>query len=248
MRSAGPAANGAWAASIPEERWAVYDAVIAEAQARGVPFGLGGAFGYASYTGMVRDTKDMDFFVTPRHRDAMIAVFTAAGAEDYFAREPYDRAWIYRAHRDDTIVDLIWAMANRRAEVDERWLEGPRVTARGRQVTLIRPEELLWQKLYVMQRDRCDWPDVLNMLYAVGGQLDWEHLLDRLQADWPVLAGALWLYRWLCPGRIGRLPPWVRERFGLPEGEACPREIERIRADFLDRRQWFHPQREEEDR
>ena len=245
MRSAGPAAKSDWAASIPAERWAVYDAVIAEAQARGVPFAVGGAFGYASYTGMIRDTKDMDFFVTPRHRDDMIAVFAAAGTRDYFEREPYDRGWIYRAYDDDTIVDVIWRMANRRADVDERWLDGPRIHARGRDITIIAPEELLWQKLYVMQRDRCDWPDVLNVFYAVGGQLDWERLLDRFQADGPVLNAALLLYGWLCPDRIRQLPQWVRERFGLPGGEACPREIERIRADFLDRRPWFHPQRQE---
>ncbi len=245
MSSGVGAVNGAWAAEIPRERWSVYDAVIAEAQARRIPFAVGGAFGYASYTGMVRDTKDMDFFVTPRYRGAMVDVFTATGAVDYFYIEPYDRGWIYRAHRDDTIVDVIWAMANRRAQVDERWLEGPRVSARGRDVAIVAPEELLWQKLYVLQRDRCDWPDVLNLFYALGAELDWAHLLERLQDDWPVLAGSLWLYCWLCPERTGLIPAWVRERFGLPDGERAPAGIERIRADFIDRRLWFYPQRKE---
>ncbi len=247
MRSAGLVAGGAWAEAISDRHWAVYDAVIVEAQARRIPFGVGGAFGYAAYTGMIRDTKDMDFFVTPPHRDAMVAAFRAAGAEDYFGQLPYDRAWIYRGFRDDVIVDVIWAMANRRAEVDERWLEGPQVTARGREVTIIAPEELLWQKLYVLQRDRCDWPDVLNMLHAVGSQLQWERLLERLGEDWPVLGGALMLFNWLSPERAGQLPRWVRERFGLPEGQPAPRGIERRRADLLDRRLWFHSQRRESD-
>ena len=30
---------------------------------------------------------------------------------------------------------------------------------------MLPPEELIWAKLYVLQRDRSDWPDILNLLY-----------------------------------------------------------------------------------
>ena len=94
---------------------------------------------------------------------------------------------------------------------------------------------MLWQKLYVMQRERCDWPDVLNLIYAVGARLDWRRLLARMGDDWPLLAGVLSVYDWLCPERAAQLPGWVRDRFGMAAAGPCSRS----RADLLDRRPWF---------
>ena len=41
-------------------------------QAAGVPYVVGGANAYATYTGIYRDTKDLDLF--PRKRDALRAL------------------------------------------------------------------------------------------------------------------------------------------------------------------------------
>ena len=48
-------------------------------------------------------------------------------------------------------------------------------------------EEFLWCKMYIMQRDHCDWTDVFNLLYAIGERLDWKHLIERLEEDVPLL-------------------------------------------------------------
>jgi hypothetical protein len=99
-------------------------------------------------------------------------------------------------------------------------------------------EELLWCKLYVMQRDRCDWPDVINLIHSLGCDLDWEHLLKRLDRDLPLLAGVLNVYGWLCPGNDLRLPASLREL--VPHSGkhgASHEELERIR--WLDSRPWF---------
>ena len=53
--------------------------------------------------------------------------YNRCGMNDYYDVVPYDRAWIYRAHLDGVIVDTIWAMANKRSQVDEVWLNGPHV-------------------------------------------------------------------------------------------------------------------------
>ena len=226
---------------MPDEQWEVYRSVIRRARSRGIQFGLGGAFGYATYTGDWRNTKDLDLFVIPENRDAMIDVLLAEGLEDYYEQARYDRRWIYRGYRADTIVDIIWAMANQRANVDQRWFDAARtVELRGETLLVIAPEELLWQKLYILQRDRCDWPDVLNLIYALGPLLDWEHLLGRLEHDRPLLASMLSLYGWLCPARAQSLPEWLWERLRTPAAadEDAP-EVNAHRVCLLDNRPWF---------
>ncbi len=237
-----------WSSLIAEGRWRIYREVLDEAEAREIPFAIGGAFAVATYTGHWRDTKDIDLYVLPPHRERMIAVLGALGFTDYYKKLPYDRWWIYRGTKDDTIVDVIWAMANHRQRIDGLWMSGRESEIHGRCVKVLPPEALLWDKLYILQRDRCDWPDVLNLLYATGADLDWRYVLERIGADMALLAGALAVFRWIAPGRAGSLPPWLWERVGLaPGAEAEPPgpvpEIDARRASLLDTRPWFRPER-----
>src|SRR5581483_8220464 len=113
----------------------------------------------------------------------------------------YDRNWIYRSYKEDCIIDVMWAMANQRAQVDESWFDGPEVEAGGVRFRLLTPEEALWSKLYVLQRERSDWPDILNLLYGVGPEIDYRRVLRNLEADRPLLAAALVLFAWIAPVR-----------------------------------------------
>ena len=235
-----------WSLLIPEREWEVYHRVIEEAEARDIPFALGGAFAMATYTGYWRNTKDLDLYVLPRHRDRMIELLSALGLKDYYDEKPYDRWWIYRAHNGETIVDCIWAMANHRQEIDDLWMSGPEVNIRGCRVKALPAEAMVWDKLYIMQRDRCDWPDVLNLLYATGPEMDWEKLLNRIgDEDCMLVSGALMVFRWISPGKARELPGWIWERLGLPP---IPRgtvdEIVQRRVDLLDTRPWYGPDRE----
>jgi hypothetical protein len=233
-----------WEDQIDSAEWSVYQRVIEEARRAGVRFAFGGAFATAVYTGQLRNTKDFDFYITLRDLPAMTGAITRAGLQDHYERLPYDRQWIYRASAGDVIVDAIWAMANQRAPVDERWLvAGPEVTIRGERIRAIPIEELIWSKLYVLQRDRSDWDDVLNLIDARAGQIDWTHLLDRLAEDAPLLAGALSLYGWIAPDRAPDIPEAVWNRLGvrLPPAGSDAGSMPR-RAALLDSRPWFRPQ------
>ena len=230
-----------WLDLIPDDEWAVYQRVLAAVRAAGVPFALGGAFALATHTGTWRNTKDLDFFVAPEDRDRMIEIVTGVGLVDYSHVLEYDRGWIYRAHHNEIIVDTIWATANRRAIVDQGWLtRGPEIELRGERVRVIPAEELIWAKLYVFHRDRCDWTDVWNLIYAAGPTLDWEHLLGRLEDDTLLLSGALAGFAWLCPGRARELPAGLWDRLPRP-GPAPGPEIDARRVDLLDSRPWFFP-------
>ncbi len=233
----------AWAEQIPDEEWAVYLKILRGAKDLGLQFSLGGAFAVAAYSGRWRNTKDLDIYVLPSEREKMIKVTKEAGLQDYYEVLPYDRGWIYRAYQGDNIVDAIWSMANRRAIVDEAWISrGPEITIRGERLAIVPVEEMIWGKIYIIQKTRCDWTDILNMIYYQGEKMDWDHLLDRLGEDLPLLRGVLSVYSWLSPENSLRLPEDLWKKVGLPKPEPAPSaDITRERADLMDTRPWFAP-------
>ncbi|HTM52006.1 MAG TPA: nucleotidyltransferase [Bryobacteraceae bacterium] len=216
----------------------VYLAVIEEAQAREIPFAVGGSLAMAAHCGLLRNSKDLDLYVLPEDAPGMIRALTDLGFEDYYSRLPYDRGWIYRACKDELIVDVIWAMANRRADVDRGWLErAQEIEAGGKRFHLLSVEEMIWSKLYVFQRDRCDWPDILNLVDCARRRLDWDYLASRLSDDLPLLKGILQVYQWLRPGVLAGNPRWMRDG---EAGDGVPSaDITRRRAALLDSRAWL---------
>jgi hypothetical protein len=229
-----------WMELIPDEQWTVYRDAIACVRKTGLPFMLGGGFALAAYTGRWRNTKDIDFYVLPGQRRSFIDAITNAGFTDYYDQWAYDRGWIYRGFRDGTIVDLIWSMANRRAEAQPSWFEHAReIVVRDEPLKLIAPEELLWCKMYVMQRDHSDWPDVLNLLYAVGPDMDWTRVLDNVREDLPVLRAILMIFGWLCPSRAAEFPQSLKRRLNLAPAHSIATEEEDRRIRLLDSRDWF---------
>jgi len=219
----------------------LYRSVIAAADARKLKFAVGGGLAAATYCGQWRDTKDLDLYTAEPDREQLVELLTSLGFVDYFDQNSYDRKWIYRSWKDGTIIDVIWSMANRRASVDDRWLNGPEVEIDGRMIHLLAPEEMIWNKLYVLQHDRCDWPDVLTVLYSIGSELDWRHLLNRLGEDASLLAGLLSVFAWLCPVHARSFPRWLWAELGVREPRSASTHTPGHRADLLDSRAWFGP-------
>ena len=180
-------------------------------------------------------------FVLPSDKDKVIDALTKGGFEDYHPRLAYDRGWIYRAVRDDVLVDTIWQTPNRRTIVDEEWFKRSRkVVLRGEPLEILPAEELLAIKLYIIQRDRCDWPDLINLLYATGHELDWDHVLRRVERDDAVLEGLLHVFNWVAPAGAARIPGEIRRRFHLREASGVDPELpEKSRVELLDSRGWF---------
>jgi hypothetical protein len=226
-------------AFIPEEDWAVYGAVVRLAKARGLRFAVSGGFASSFYTGFWRNTKDMDVCVMPADRDQMVQVTRDAGLHDLYDEKPYDRGWIYRATHEGIIVDIIWQLANYRGEVDDAWLSrGAEVTLHDETVRLVAPEEMIWSKIHIVQRERCDFPDIVNMLYATGATLDWSRLIARLAGEERLLGSVMLLFSWLAPGRARRFPEWIWARLGIERPSEGPeRDDDRVRR--LDSRPWF---------
>ena len=142
--------------------------------------------------------------------------------------------------REGVIVDVIWAMANGYGQVSRPWLHrGPEVSLYAQRFTLLAPVEMIWTKVHVLQRDRCDWPDLLNLLFVTGPDLDWVRLIDGLLGEERLLAALVLAFSWLAPGRAAALPRAVWDRLQLvpPDAGAPPRDD--VRIDRLDSRPWF---------
>jgi hypothetical protein len=134
-------------------------------------------------------------------------------------------------------------MANMRTEVDEQWLtRGRRYISGDIPFRVLPVEELIWSKLYVMQRERCDWPDILNILYATAGTLDWKHLLISIGDDAPLLKGVLSVFSWMCPQAAEAIPESVRLQLDLTSDDLAPQtSVDCRRVGLLDTRPWFGP-------
>jgi hypothetical protein len=229
-----------WADAISAGEWRIYKSAIHVLRKEGIDFLVGGGFARAAFTGHWRDTKDIDFYVRPEDRARAERALTKAGFADYFQKLPYDRAWIYRSYKRNVIVDIIWAMANQRAQVDEAWFQhAPQITIRGERVSLVPPEELLWCKLYVIQRDRCDWTDIFNLVHEHGPQMDWPRLIRRVEEDVSMLRAMLTVYGWLCPTEVKRLPASLLRRLSAAERAMRSRPATYDRIRLLDGRIWF---------
>lgn len=233
--------DAAWGKLIDDDQWAHFVVGATAIEKTGTPFLLAGALALASYTGHWRDTKDVDIIVRPQDSNAAIAALRSVGFEDYFDQFAYDRSWIFRGCKNGVIFDVIWDLPNHRVPIDDAWFERARsLGLRGRAYAAAPPEEIIRVKLYVMQRERCDWVDVLNILAATVDELDWPWLVERMGRDVPLLQGALAIFNWMCPSRAQKIPAWVRERFALAEIEAEDLgAMEERRVRLLDSRPWF---------
>src|SRR5207253_1960910 len=73
------------------------------------------------------------------------------------------------------------------------------------------PEEMLWSKGYVMERERYDGADIVHLLHAYGAQFDWPRLLGRFGSHWRVLLSHLVLFGFVYPARQSCIPAWVMQ-------------------------------------
>lgn len=230
-----------WASIVPDAEWAVYLRAIQAVRPLGWPFMIGGAFGLACHTGRWRNTKDLDLFVMPAHHEAFVDALLKAGFVDYYDTLAYDRGWIFRAVFEGVIVDVIWNTPNRRTQVDELWFQNaPHVTLRGEELMGVPAEELLLLKSFVVQKDRCDWTDLINLLCFTAGHINWPHVINRFGSELPLLRALLNLFAWVCPVEAAQIPENIRQQLcvkvAMPDDPAAATK-ERVK--LLDSRPWF---------
>ena len=173
---------------------------------REVPFLVGGGYGLFVLTGISRMTKDLDLFVMQSDIPAAVRALADAG----FQTELAYSHWLAKARRGEDFVDLIFSSGNGRCPVDEDWFRfGVDATIGGLGIRLAPAEEMIWQKAFIMERERYDGADLAHLFHARARTLDWERLLRRFGDDWRVLLAHLTLFGFIYPGEQALIPVGV---------------------------------------
>jgi hypothetical protein len=173
-----------------------------------VPFVVGGAFAFVHQAGIDRSTKDLDIFVRPADVQRLLRASADAGYEaDLFYSH-----WLAKIRAPAGFVDVIFSSGNGVAVVDDQWFEhASEQEVLGVRVLVAPPEESIWSKAFVMERERFDGADVAHIILALGEGLDWRRLIDRFGPHWRILLAHLVLFGFIYPSERSRVPAAVIE-------------------------------------
>lgn len=184
-----------------------YIAAVRHLQKAEIPFLVGGAYALEAHTGIVRRTKDFDIFVQPDDLNAVLQVFRDAG---YTTEVPFPH-WLGKAFCGENFIDVIFNSGNGICRVDPEWFEHAiNGKVLGMEMKLCPAEETIWQKAFILERDRCDVADVAHYFRHCADTIDWSRLLRRFGDRWRVLLGQLVLFEFIYPSHRDSIPGWVR--------------------------------------
>ena len=196
-----------------------YLAALDLLEAHRLPFLVGGSFAYARYTGIDRETKDLDIFVRPEDVPRTLAAFEAAG------------------HRTESLIRIGWPKSGRPSmssmsstvpatvwRVDDEWFaHAAESEVLGRRLQLCPLENRLVEGVRAGTRT-VRRADVLHLLREAGRDIDWPRLVARFGDYWPVLLSHLVSFHFVYPDHrdsvpSGLIPRWLPAR-GATEGAA----------------------------
>jgi hypothetical protein len=86
----------------------------------GIRYVVTGAYAIYEYTGIYRETKDLDLFVEPEH---LVAAMKVPSRSEGFKTRLEQAHWLAKAKIGEHFVDMIFGMGNGLALVDSDWFE-----------------------------------------------------------------------------------------------------------------------------
>jgi predicted nucleotidyltransferase len=151
----------------------VFERAIHAFELAEVPYVLIGGMASAAL-GRPRCSSDIDLFVMPESAPYALEVLAKAG----FTTEVTNPAWLFKAFRDDILVDLLFKSAGD-IYLDREMLRRAKLhTVLGTEVRVIPPEDLIVIKAIVHDEETPrHWHDALSLIPR--RDLDWDYLLTR---------------------------------------------------------------------
>ncbi|MGZ3696190.1 MAG: nucleotidyltransferase, partial [Bdellovibrionota bacterium] len=138
-----------------------------------IPFALIGGVA-ASGLGRPRSTHDIDIFVSPEDAESALQALGAKG----FRVERTDVEWLFKAFKDDILVDIVFRSKGDIYFDEEMHRNRKLVEYHGRKVPLVSPEDLIIIKCAVhYEGGPHHWHDALAILSHA--TIDWNYLLKR---------------------------------------------------------------------
>lgn len=173
-----------------------------------LPFLIGGTFALQRYTGITRRTKDIDFFIKredyPRFRQVL--------REARFRVELTYPHWLGKIFKGDNFADLAFRSANGEGAVDDEWFtHAVEEQLWGIPVRLCPPEETIWSKAFILERERYDGADINHILRAKAETLNWDRLVRRFGEKWRVLLMHLVSFGFVYPNERDLIPKRIMD-------------------------------------
>ena len=225
--------------ALPPQTEEFYRHTIARLREADIPFMVGGAYAFSVYTGITRHTKDLDFFLRPADVERALDRFRG----DRFTAEVTFPHWLAKVKCGEDCLDLIFRAGNGLCEVDDSWFERARENeVVGCRALLTAPEEMLWMKAYIMERERFDGADVAHIIQSCAEKLDWQHLVRRFDQHWRILLSHLVLFGFIYPAERNRIPTSVMSellQWAQEETAAHPPSDRVCRGTLLSRGQYL---------
>lgn len=206
-----------------------YNKILKALVASEIPFLVGGAYALGYYTGISRHTLDLDIFIKPENWPPVKRLIEDM---DYYVELMFSH-WLGKAFFGDNYIDIIFSSGNAVATVDDAWFDrAKRDVILGVEVAIVPPEEIIWQKCYIMERERFDGADVAHLIKSCGRDLDWPHLLKRFENDWRVLLSHLVLFGYIFPGDRDLVPNEVMQGLFHRWASEPPASTEQLESCF----------------
>jgi len=173
-----------------------------------VPFLVGGAYGLAHHAGIIRHTKDFDVFVHPNDVQRALKAFSGTS---YHTELTFSH-WLGKIYNGQDFIDIIFSSGNGVAKVDDLWFEHARPAHfLGEPILVCPPEESIWSKAFICERERFDGADINHLILTCGRRFDWPRLLWRFNSHWRILLTHLVLFGFTYPSERGIIPVEVME-------------------------------------
>jgi hypothetical protein len=180
-----------------------YRRVLSVLSEANIPFLVCGSYALEAYTKIARHTKDLDIFVRPSDFDSALQALCQAGYETHVEFSH----WLGKVFSGEDFLDIIFSSGNGTCQVDDTWFScAIDAEVFGIPVKLCPPEEIIWQKAFIMERERYDGADVAHLLLACGKDLDWPRLVDRFGPHWRLLLAHLILFGFIYPAHRSEIP------------------------------------------
>lgn len=219
---------------------AFYKEMLQHLKTSKIPFLVGGAFALYHYTGVYRETKDLDIYCRPSDYPGLLQYFASRGYETQLT----DVRWLAKVFSSHgAFTDIIFDSVNHMGKVTDHWFhEAQLLTLFEQEMQVISAEELIRGKIYVQNRERFDGADINHIILRYGRKLNWDKLAESLEPNWHLLLIQLLSFQFVYPYDYPHIIP--RELFEkllrrAEEQYMLPQQVVRVcRGPLIDQTQY----------
>lgn len=150
---------------------------VATLRERGIPFMLGGSIA-AWARGGPQPYKDIDFMLKPQDAEAALDALAQAGLRP--ERPPEE--WLFKAWRDDVMIDLIFRPSGLDI-TDDVLGRAQTLPVMAVATPIMDIDDMLVTMLMALDEHRVDYESLLGIVRALREQIDWPGLRARTAAS-----------------------------------------------------------------